>query len=119
MFISPDVKNMKIYLDLLRQIKDEASRKQVDLENSEEQMKIFTNEKDQMAIEMTPLLRRLKEIAKVEDDLAVIRGELSMLFKFLTEILQAFFILFHITFFFYKISSKIWEELSFIRNFFT
>lgn len=69
---------MKIHLDLLFQLKNEARRKQTDLEKAEEQKTGLSNEKQEIAIEMTPLLGRLKEIVKVEDDFAHIKGELSM-----------------------------------------
>ncbi|KAK8394416.1 hypothetical protein O3P69_006540 [Scylla paramamosain] len=72
-----NIKNMKIHLDLLRQLKEEARRKQTDLEDSEKQERSLIDEKEQIAVEMVPVLKRLKEIARVEDDLVAIKEELA------------------------------------------
>ncbi|KAG0716589.1 DNA repair protein RAD50 [Chionoecetes opilio] len=72
-----DVKSMKIHLDLLRTLKDEARQKQDDLQSAKEQEKSIGEQKQQIAEEIAPMHQRLREIAKVEDDLAVIRGDLN------------------------------------------
>ena len=59
------------------QLKDQAERKKTTLEESEKKMKELTEEKNQMADELVPVLDRLKEIAKIEDDLVALKEELG------------------------------------------
>lgn len=69
---------MKTHLDLLHQLKDESTRKQTELEKDRGRVTTLSDEKQQIAVKMSPVHHRLKEIAKVEDDLAHMKGELSM-----------------------------------------
>ena len=68
---------MAVHLELMGQLKDQAERKKTTLEESEKKMKELTEEKNQMADELVPVLDRLKEIAKIEDDLVALKEELG------------------------------------------